>query len=176
MAVIGSSEFVKIGNKITKGRHYEWGTVSVENESHCDFTKLREMLIATNMVDLIDVTHSKHYQIYRAQRLKEIGFRDDVECLNENGKMRPRNIVEVYSLKRSELTEEIQRKELEIKEEFVKRVKDKEIELREKEREVNFGLKVIYNNITYSNELKITLAKYKIFFMEKRAIGKSGSN
>ena len=31
----------------------------VENENHCDFTKLREMLIRTNMEDLCDSTHAK---------------------------------------------------------------------------------------------------------------------
>ena len=45
---------------------------SVENENHCDFTKLREMLIRTNMEDLRDTTHSRHYELYRKDRLKEV--------------------------------------------------------------------------------------------------------
>lgn len=45
---------------------------SVENENHCDFTKLREMLIRTNMEDLRDTTHSKHYELYRKDRLKDV--------------------------------------------------------------------------------------------------------
>ena len=45
---------------------------SVENENHCDFTKLREMLIRTNMEDLRDTTHNRHYELYRKDRLKEV--------------------------------------------------------------------------------------------------------
>ena len=44
----------------------------VENESHCDFTKLREMLIRTNMEDLRDTTHTKHYEVYRKDRLQQV--------------------------------------------------------------------------------------------------------
>ena len=51
--------------------------VQVENENHCDFTKLREMLIRTNMEDLRDTTHGKHYELYRKDRLKEMGFTDN---------------------------------------------------------------------------------------------------
>lgn len=45
---------------------------SVENENHSDFTKLREMLIRTNMEDLRDCTHTKHYEVYRKNRLQEV--------------------------------------------------------------------------------------------------------
>ena len=152
LAVIGSSELVKIGNKYIRGRHYEWGTVSVENESHCDFLKLREMILSTNMLDLIELTHSKHYQTYRASRLKEIGFKDEDEA-NENymgqskSNAKPiRNIQDVYVMKRDELNDEMQKREQEIKEEFIKRVKEKECEIKEQEKEVFiFGfLKLVF--------------------------------
>ena len=48
----------------------------MENENHCDFTKLREMLIRTNMEDLCDSTHSRHYELYRKERLKQMGFEE----------------------------------------------------------------------------------------------------
>lgn len=154
LAVIGSSDMVKIGNKLIKGRQYEWGTVSVENESHCDFVKLREMILSTNMINLIDITHNKHYQLFRANRLREIGFKDEDDSdnymdqksstltLNRSNK----SILDVYNMKRAEMFEEIQRRELEIKDEFIQKVKDKESELRECEKEVkkNFFFKVHY--------------------------------
>lgn len=142
MAVIGSSELVKVGTKFTKGRHYEWGTVSVENESHCDFIKLRDMILSTNMIDLIELTHTKHYQLYRAQRLREMGFQDGgSEELNAQGEdgapqNKGRNIFEVYNIKKNELNDLVQRREFEIKEDFVRKVKNKEMELRESEKEV----------------------------------------
>lgn len=49
---------------------------SVENENHCDFVKLREMLIRVNMEDLREQTHSRHYELYRRCKLEEMGFQD----------------------------------------------------------------------------------------------------
>lgn len=49
---------------------------TVENENHCDFVKLREMLIRTNMEDLIEQTHTRHYELYRRCKLEEMGFVD----------------------------------------------------------------------------------------------------
>lgn len=49
---------------------------SVENESHCDFVKLREMLIRVNMEDLREQTHARHYELYRRCKLEEMGFKD----------------------------------------------------------------------------------------------------
>ena len=63
---------IQVGNKNVRARQYPWGVVQVENENHCDFTKLREMLIRTNMEDLRDTTHGRHYELYRKDRLKEV--------------------------------------------------------------------------------------------------------
>ena len=51
--------------------------ITVENENHCDFVKLREMLIRTNMQDMIDTTHYKHYELYRCNKMKDMGFTDN---------------------------------------------------------------------------------------------------
>lgn len=48
----------------------------VENENHCDFVKLREMLICVNMEDLREQTHTRHYELYRRCKLEEMGFKD----------------------------------------------------------------------------------------------------
>ena len=56
---------LQVGNKMVRARQYPWGVVQVENENHCDFTNLREMLIRTNMEDLRDTTHSRHFKVYR---------------------------------------------------------------------------------------------------------------
>lgn len=55
--------------------HIYW-CVSVENENHCDFVKLREMLICVNMEDLREQTHTRHYELYRRCKLEEMGFKD----------------------------------------------------------------------------------------------------
>lgn len=48
---------------------------TVENESHCDFVKLREMLIRTNMEDMREKTHMKHYELYRRKRLEQVSIK-----------------------------------------------------------------------------------------------------
>lgn len=50
--------------------------VTVENENHCDFVKLREMLLRVNMEDLREQTHTRHYELYRRCKLEEMGFKD----------------------------------------------------------------------------------------------------
>ncbi|XP_074847077.1 septin-10 isoform X2 [Carettochelys insculpta] len=129
-AVVGSMEEMKIGNKMVKARQYPWGIVQVENENHCDFVKLREMLICTNMEDLREQTHARHYELYRRCKLEEMGFRDTGP---EN---KPVSLQETYEAKRHEFFGELQRKEEEMRQMFVQRVKEKEAILKEAEREL----------------------------------------
>lgn len=50
----------------------------MENEAHCDFVRLREMLLRINMEDLRETTHTKHYELYRQSRLEQMGFGESV--------------------------------------------------------------------------------------------------
>lgn len=68
-AVVGSTQMIEVRGKKVRGRLYPWGVVEVENPEHCDFLKLRTMLI-THMQDLQEVTHDLHYENFRAQRLQ----------------------------------------------------------------------------------------------------------
>ena len=62
-AVIGSDKDVQTPEgKVVKGRQYLWGVAEVENEEHCDFKKLRSLLIRTHMLDLIQTTEDQHYE------------------------------------------------------------------------------------------------------------------
>lgn len=131
-AVIGSNDLVKVGNKQVRARQYPWGVVVVDNENHSDFVKLREMLIRTNMHDLIESTHSRHYEVYRANRLAQLGFSDSTSV---NGKHM--SITEAWEAKHTEQKADIQKKEDEIKEAFVAKVKAKEAELKDAERELH---------------------------------------
>ena len=67
-AVVGANAMVDVRGKKIRGRLYPWGVVEVENPSHCDFVKLRTMLI-THMQDLQEVTNDVHYENYRSQSL-----------------------------------------------------------------------------------------------------------
>ena len=82
-AVIGSEKDVKTQDgRILKGRQYSWGVAEVENEDHCDFKKLRSILIRTHMLDLIHTTEEMHYEAYRAQQMETRKF----------GEARPRKL------------------------------------------------------------------------------------
>uniref|UniRef100_A0A8B9TV52 Septin-type G domain-containing protein n=1 Tax=Anas platyrhynchos TaxID=8839 RepID=A0A8B9TV52_ANAPL len=130
-AVIGSTEELKIGNKMMKARQYPWGTVQVENEAHCDFVKLREMLIRVNMEDLREQTHTRHYELYRRCKLEEMGFKDT------DPDSKPFSLQETYEAKRNEFLGELQKKEEAMRQMFVQRVKEKEAELKEAEKELH---------------------------------------
>ncbi|XP_078258672.1 septin-10 isoform X3 [Rhinoraja longicauda] len=129
-AVIGSTEEVKVGNKMVKARQYPWGVVQVENENHSDFVKLREMLVCVNMEDLREQTHTRHYELYRRCKLEEMGFKDT----DPNNK--PVSLQETYEAKRNEFLGDLHRKEEEMRQMFVMRVKEKESQLKEAEKEL----------------------------------------
>ncbi|KAM8848475.1 septin-8-A-like isoform 1-T1 [Synchiropus picturatus] len=130
-AVVGSVDDVKVGNKMVKARLYPWGSVQVENENHCDFVKLREMLLRVNMEDLRDQTHARHYELYRRCKLEEMGFKDvDPESKSFS-------LQETYEAKRKEFILELKRKEEEMRQMFVNKVKETEAELKEKEKELH---------------------------------------
>ena len=71
-AVIGSNCVLQIGDKRIRARQYPWGVAEVENNEHCDFRILRDMLIRTHMQDLIDVTSVVHYENFRARKLSNV--------------------------------------------------------------------------------------------------------
>jgi cell division control protein 12 len=74
-SIIGSTEDVKTADgRVVKGREYLWGVAEVENENHCDFKKLRALLIRTHMLDLINTTEETHYENYRLSQMETRKF------------------------------------------------------------------------------------------------------
>ncbi|XP_045466350.1 septin-1 [Harmonia axyridis] len=67
-AVCGANTLLEVRGRKVRGRLYPWGVVEVENPEHCDFIKLRSMLI-THMQDLQELTQQVHYENYRSERL-----------------------------------------------------------------------------------------------------------
>ena len=149
---------VEINKKLVRGRAYQWGNLSVDNEAHCDLSKLRDMLLFVNTIDLIELTHAKSYQAYRSRRLIEMGFADvqsvadnddqDAERIDENAisgstqsssssSSSSSSIEDVLAAKRKHIGEYVEHAEKEIKDEFVRKVKSKETEIRAIEDELN---------------------------------------
>jgi hypothetical protein len=73
-AIVGSSHVLQTPNgKLVRGRAYPWGVVEVDNEDHCDFIKLRRMLIDTYMEELRERTNIVLYEKWRAGKLLSMG-------------------------------------------------------------------------------------------------------
>nr|XP_034987103.1 septin-12 isoform X3 [Zootoca vivipara] len=70
-AVVGADKEHQVNGKKVLGRKTKWGIIEVENSAHCEFPLLRDLLIRSHLQDLKDITHSVHYEQYRAQRLNE---------------------------------------------------------------------------------------------------------
>ncbi|EST05035.1 Cell division protein GTP binding [Kalmanozyma brasiliensis GHG001] len=68
-AVVGSEQSVVIDGKQVRGRKNRYGIVNVENESHCEFTHLRNFLTRTHLQDLIETTAQIHYEAFRSKQL-----------------------------------------------------------------------------------------------------------
>lgn len=119
------------------------------------------MLIRTNMEDLRETTHVRHYEIYRRFRLEQVprislcdnftevlhvsrfqmGFSD----LDSENK--PQSFQQTYEQKRQLLRLELQQKEDEMRQQFVIRVKEKETELKEAEKEVWIDYRFVRNGL-----------------------------
>ncbi|KAL5495291.1 CDC3 [Sanghuangporus weigelae] len=83
-AVVGSNQLVQTPDgRQVRGRAYPWGVVEVDNEDHCDFVKLRQMLIRTYMEELREYTNSHLYEAYRTEKLLGMGVAQDSSVFKE---------------------------------------------------------------------------------------------
>jgi septin 7 len=83
-AIVGSNSEVETpdGRRV-RGRAYPWGTIEVDNEDHCDFVKLRQMLIRTHMEELKEHTNNTLYENYRSEKLLNMGVTQDHSVFKE---------------------------------------------------------------------------------------------
>lgn len=141
-AVIGSEKDVKTSDgRIVKGRQYSWGVAEVENEDHCDFKKLRSILIRTHMLDLIHTTEEQHYEAYRASQMETRKF----------GEARPRK------LDNPKFKEE----EENLRKRFTEQVKKEEARFRQWEQ------KLISERDRLNKDLESTHAAYVSIYSER---------
>lgn len=89
------------------------------------------MFFRTNMQDLIDKTHSQHFELYRRNRLESMGFSDG------DGEKKQMSLQETYELRRQDYMKDIQSREEEMRQRFVNKVKEKEAELKQSEQELH---------------------------------------
>jgi len=73
-AIIGSEDFYGTGDKKVRGRQYLWGVAEVENDQHCDFKKLRSLLLRSHLLDIRTKMEEVHYEKYRDKQLEKGGL------------------------------------------------------------------------------------------------------
>lgn len=65
IAVAASNEIVNENGKRQRVRAYPWGRMNVELDS--DFSKLRDLVLRSNMLSLVEYTNRVHYEKYRRE-------------------------------------------------------------------------------------------------------------
>ena len=83
-AVVGANyEVTNSEGRKVRGRRYPWGIIEVDNEDHCDFVKLRQMLIRKHMEELKENTNHLLYENYRSDKLIQMGVSQDPSVFKE---------------------------------------------------------------------------------------------
>ncbi|EPZ31956.1 Septin domain-containing protein [Rozella allomycis CSF55] len=70
-ALIGADHEMVENGRRKRGRMYPWGFVDVDNPKHSDFSKLKKVLLNTNLNDLKEITQLILYENYRTEKLSE---------------------------------------------------------------------------------------------------------
>ncbi|TNY23970.1 Septin-domain-containing protein [Rhodotorula diobovata] len=130
-AVVGSDTVVATSDgRQARGRAYPWGTVEVDNEDHCDFVKLRQMLVRTHMEELKEHTADVLYEKYRQEKLLAMGVAQDHSVFKEVNPAA--KMAEERALHESKLA----KMEAEMKMVFQQKVNEKEAKLKQSEEEL----------------------------------------
>lgn len=130
-AVVGSNtEIDTPDGRRVRGRAYPWGVIEVDNEEHCDFVKLRQMLIHTHMEELKEHTNNVLYEKYRSEKLVGMGVTQDHSVfkeVNPAAKMAEERAIHEARLRKMEN---------EMKLVFQQKVAEKEAKLKQSEEEL----------------------------------------
>ncbi|KAF1801595.1 Septin-domain-containing protein [Mucor lusitanicus] len=130
-AVVGSDkEFEIEGGRRVRGRKYPWGVIEVDNEEHCDFVKLRQMLIRTHMEELKEFTNDVLYENYRTEKLTAMGIQQDPSVFKEV------NPVQKMEEERLAHEQKLAKMEAEMRSVFQAKVQEKEAKLKQSEEEL----------------------------------------
>ena len=158
-AIVGANSEVTTnqGRKV-RGRRYPWGVIEVDNEDHCDFVKLRQMLIRTHMEELKEHTNNSLYENYRSDKLTTMGVAQDPSVFKEvNPSVKQEE-------ERSLHEQKLAKMEMEMKMVFQQKVAEKESKLRQSEEEL----------YARHRDMKDQLEKQRLELEEKRTRIESG--
>lgn len=127
-AVVGSTKEVEtVDGRIVRGRSYPWGIIEVDNEEHCDFIKLRQLLIRNFLEELKEHIANSLYENYRSEKLLRMGIQQDNSVFKEFDPLARQE--EEKSLHEAKLA----KMEAEMKNVFQQKVSEKEKKLQRSE-------------------------------------------
>ncbi|KIV83358.1 hypothetical protein PV11_05391 [Exophiala sideris] len=130
-AVVGANyEVTNPEGRKVRGRRYPWGIIEVDNEEHCDFVKLRQMLIRTHMEELKENTNNVLYENYRSDKLVQMGVSQDPSVFKEV------NPAVKQEEERTLHEQKLAKMETEMKMVFQQKVQEKESKLQQSEEEL----------------------------------------
>ncbi|CUM50386.1 unnamed protein product [Debaryomyces tyrocola] len=133
-AVVGSTKEVEtVDGRIVRGRSYPWGIIEVDNEEHCDFIKLRQLLIRNFLEELKEHTANTLYENYRSEKLLRMGIQQDNSVFKEFDPLARQE--EEKSLHEAKLA----KMEAEMKNVFQQKVSEKEKKLQRSEADFRKG-------------------------------------
>ncbi|KAB5572467.1 septin [Coniochaeta sp. 2T2.1] len=158
-AVVGATNEISTpdGRKV-RGRRYPWGVIEVDNEEHCDFVKLRQMLIRTHMEELKEHTNNILYENYRTDKLIAMGVSQDPSVFKEV------NPAVKQEEERSLHEQKLAKMEAEMKMVFQQKVAEKESKLKQSEEEL----------YARHREMKEQLERQRLELEEKKSRIESG--
>lgn len=132
-AVVGADHEVEVGGRLVRGRSYPWGIVEVDNEQHCDFVKLRQMLIRTHMEELKEYTSEVLYETYRMQKSSTLG---GVGLRSNDGSFNGGSVLSKFEEEKLAHEAKMLKMENEMKAVFQQKVAEKEQKLKQSEDEL----------------------------------------
>uniref|UniRef100_L2GFC0 Cell division control protein 3 n=1 Tax=Colletotrichum fructicola (strain Nara gc5) TaxID=1213859 RepID=L2GFC0_COLFN len=158
-AVVGATnEITNADGRKVRGRSYPWGVIEVDNEEHCDFVKLRQMLIRTHMEELKEHTNNSLYENYRTDKLIGMGVSQDPSVFKEvNPAVKQEEERHLHEQKLAKM-------EAEMKMVFQQKVAEKESKLKQSEEE-------LYSR---HREMKEQLERQRMELEEKKQRVESG--
>jgi len=158
-AIVGSDHEVQAPDgRTVRGRSYPWGVIEVDNEEHCDFVKLRQMLIRTNMEELREHTNNLLYENWRSDKLSGMGVVQDHSVFKEINPAA--KLAEERGLHEAKLA----KMEAEMKMVFQQKVQEKETKLKQSEEEL----------YARHREMKDALEKQRLELEDKKRRIESG--
>ncbi|KAG5355973.1 Cell division control protein 3 [Yarrowia sp. B02] len=160
-AIVGSTQQVQTADgRTVRGRSYPWGVIEVDNEEHCDFVKLRQLLVRNYLEELREKTAHTLYENYRTEKLSSLGIQQDHSVFREvNPALRQEE-------ERTQHDAKLAKMEAEMKSVFQQKVAEKEQKLKRSEAEL----------FARHKEMKDQLEKQRLELEERKARLEAGRN